>query len=130
MTVCPKCSNPAASTTGKELYPKYPATHGKRYFVCWVCDTRAPRGQSGQPAARMANAHTRRLRQLAHEAFDPLWKTKRMTRNAAYAWLRKALGLSERDCHMSWMSDGELVAVVELSTDKMLELRRAKENPA
>ena len=36
----------------------------------------------------------------AHDAFDALWKSGRMRRGEAYAWLRKRMGLSKEDCHI------------------------------
>lgn len=57
---------------------------------------------------RLANAETRQLKQAAHAAFDPLWKSGSMSRTKAYAWLRDATGLSERECHIGWMSDDDL----------------------
>ncbi len=50
----------------------------------------------------------------AHAAFDPIWKDGRMKRKQAYAWLGEQLGLSERDCHIGWMSDEDLRRVAEI----------------
>jgi hypothetical protein len=40
-------------------------------------------------------------RSRAHDAFDPLWRTGKMSRNAAYRWLANELGLSREECHIS-----------------------------
>lgn len=43
----------------------------------------------------------------AHEAFDPLWKSKAMKRREAYRALAVELGIEERKCHISWMNATE-----------------------
>lgn len=63
---------------------------------------------------RLATEETRRLKIAAHAAFDPLWKSGRMKRGDAYAWLQEQTGLSARDCHMGWMSDDDLRRVIEI----------------
>ena len=63
---------------------------------------------------RVANAATRKLKVAAHAAFDPMWKSGRITRKQAYAWLREQTGLSERDCHLGWMSVVDLKRVAEV----------------
>lgn len=40
----------------------------------------------------------------AHDAFDPLWKSGRMKRGQAYAWMCKALGISRDEAHIGMFS--------------------------
>lgn len=110
--LCPYCNDPAHAVDGRQVYPHRPDLHHRRFYVCWVCRAWAPRAISGAPMARLANARTRRLRQQAHQAFDPVWQKGRMSRSQAYAWLRNALGLTSGQCHMAWMSDSNLEAVI------------------
>ena len=63
---------------------------------------------------RLATDVTRRLKVEAHAAFDRICKSGSMKRKQAYAWLGKKLGLSERDCHVGWISDEDLRRVVEI----------------
>lgn len=48
-----------------------------------------------QPGSPLAKARTE-----AHAAFDPMWKSGRMSRSRAYAWLAKQLGIPKHKCHM------------------------------
>ena len=101
--------------TGREVYPHRPDLFDKPFWACLPCGAWAgchPRTEKRM--GRLANAETRRLKMAAHAAFDPLWKSGRMSRTKAYAWLREKLGLSERDCHIGWMSDEDLRRVVEV----------------
>jgi hypothetical protein len=52
------------------------------------------------PLGRLANAELRKAKMAAHEAFDPVWKTKRMKRGEAYAWLAKKLRVNKDGCHI------------------------------
>lgn len=54
----------------------------------------------GSPVGKPADAKTRKARITAHEAFDRIWRTKRMTRDRAYVWMRHELGLSKEECHI------------------------------
>lgn len=122
MTVCPKCGQPVERVTGKTIYPNHSKLHDRRFLACLICDVRAPLNRKGKPTAALADGPTRKLRQQAHAAFDPLWQRGGMTRSAAYAWLRCTLGMTERDCHMAWMGAADL--------RKVIEVCRQKENPA
>ncbi|WP_329766084.1 zinc-finger-containing protein [Stenotrophomonas geniculata] len=117
---CPVCNCEAKLVTGREVYPHRPDLYGKKFWAClphgaWVgCHPGSERRMG-----RLATAETRRLKMAAHAAFDPLWKTGRMKRTKAYAWLREQTGLSERDCHMGWMSDDNLRRVIEICEGAM-----------
>ena len=41
------------------------------------------------------------MRCKAHDAFDPIWKSKAMNRDQAYEWLGTRLDLHPGDCHIS-----------------------------
>jgi hypothetical protein len=41
------------------------------------------------------------MRCKAHDSFDPIWRSKVMTRNQAYEWLGTRLGLHPDECHIS-----------------------------
>jgi len=52
-------------------------------------------------------------RSVAHAAFDPLWQSGAMSRNAAYRWLSSELGMSRDACHMSQFDAAMCKRVVE-----------------
>jgi len=66
------------------------------------------------PLGRLANPELRRLKQAAHHAFDPLWKTGDMDRRDAYAWLAEKMGISVENCHIGMMDEGQCKSVVEV----------------
>lgn len=66
------------------------------------------------PLGRMANASLRRLKQEAHAAFDPLWRSGDMTRAQAYSWLAQHLGVSDNNCHIGMMDEDGCRAVVHI----------------
>ena len=67
-------------------YPECRSTHG--------CHPNgAPLGIPGDP-------ETKRARMRAHDAFDALWKTKRMTRQQGYLWLRRVMRMSKEEGHI------------------------------
>lgn len=53
------------------------------------------------------------FRSAAHAAFDPLWQSGEMSRNAAYRWLASELGMSRDECHMSLFDAATCRRVVE-----------------
>lgn len=76
--------------------------YGKFYGCSTFPKCRAAHGAhpDGRPLGIPANAETKQWRMRAHDAFDDLWKSGRMRRGEAYAWLRRQMGLSEEDCHI------------------------------
>ncbi len=112
---CPYCGAEATFETGAVIYPHRPDLATKVFWACLPCDawTGCHPGTEKR-MGRLANAATRRLKQSAHRAFDPIWQSGRMSRTKAYVWLQGQLGLSRRDCHIGWMSDEDLRRVVEI----------------
>src|SRR5512135_427626 len=78
--------------------------------LAYLCTTDGCRGRhsahqgTGLPMGRPADARVRGLRREAHEVFDRLWKSGKMKRGEAYAWMRKAMGLSSESGHISMFS--------------------------
>lgn len=56
-------------------------------------------------------------RAAAHDAFDPIWQSGKMTRTAAYAWLAEQMGVSFDDCHMEKFSAEQCRNVIEICRD-------------
>lgn len=122
--ICLYCDREARLVTGTTIYPHRPDLIDKRFWLCspcgaWVgCHPKAnKRGKGGLgdgtvPLGRLANAELRRAKQAAHAAFDPLWRSREMSRSDAYKWLSKALGISPDNCHIGWFDVDECRAVV------------------
>lgn len=65
----------------------------------------------------LANGDLRHKRILAHKAFDPLWKSGRMKKWQAYAWLQAMLGLNEEQTHIAKFSEYMCDQVISLCAD-------------
>lgn len=58
------------------------------------------------------------FRSRAHDAFDPLWQSGEMSRNAAYRWLAQELGIERDDCHMSLFNKTMCEKVIDICEQK------------
>lgn len=77
--------------------------------------------KSTRPLGTLADADTRRARNRAHAAFDPLWKYEtypEYERANAYAWLRQQLGIPEAECHIAMMDVPQCERVVTLCRNR------------
>lgn len=121
---CPYCARPAELVGGNAIYPNRPDLFAKWFWKCSPCGAwvgchppvRHPRrpgiGDGTVPMGRLANAELRKAKQAAHAAFDPLWKSRQMTRAAAYAWLAEQLGISVSNCHIGMFDVDGCKAVI------------------
>ena len=85
--ICPYCNNQAEWVENKEVYGK---NYGKSYmmWLCKPCDSYVGcHNNTRKSLGTLANKETRDWRKKAHKVFDPLWKSKRMTRQKAYGVL-------------------------------------------
>ena len=100
--VCPFCSSTVSLVDSAKVYRR-------SYGFIYLCD-RYPRCDarvgchpgSDKPLGTLADRELRQWRSLAHRHFDPLWKSGIFTsRNAAYKWLAKAMGLPPAKTHVA-----------------------------
>ena len=102
--ICPYCNNPAKLVTGREIYPKRLDLYDKKFYACMPCGAYVGCHPGTERAlGGLANKETREARGMAHQAFDPMWKSGKMSRREAYAWLKKALGAAG-EVHIGNMS--------------------------
>lgn len=66
-------------------------------------------------AERARDRRATKAREMAHKAFDPIWRRRYMTRSEAYLWLALQLGIPVDDCHMGMMTNAECQRVIEVS---------------
>lgn len=94
---CDYCGSRAQYVDSQVIYGR---SYGMIY-LCKPCDAYVGvhRG-TDVPLGRLANAELRKWKCAAHDAFDPLWKSKRMTRHQAYAWLSEQLGIPPKRTHI------------------------------
>ncbi len=71
-------------------------------FDCRPCDAYVgTHKNSGKPLGTLANQELRLWRRKAHAAFDPLWKSGKMGRPAAYRKMRDLMSISADEAHIS-----------------------------
>jgi zinc-finger-containing domain len=104
--VCNHCGQPAQLHTGKDVYPNHAGVVDRYFWVCWPCDAWVGCHQAGdgqQPMGHLAKEDLRSARIAAHKALDGLWNEGEMTREAAYEWLARALGIPSFRCRIAMM---------------------------
>lgn len=98
---CPYCNNPSKKVTGADIYPHRQDLWDIVIYECKPCDARVGCHKgTDKPLGRLADAELRKAKSAAHAAFDPIWKLNVRTRNGAYQWLAKKLGIRPKDCHI------------------------------
>lgn len=77
------------------------------YYACTVEGCRGSHGAhlDGTPLGIPADQATKKMRIAAHAVFDKLWFGVHvgigpMRRSEAYAWMRKVMGMTEKEAHI------------------------------
>lgn len=128
---CQYCNGRAAVLVGGDrIYPHRPDLYEKKFWYCEECGSyvgchpAAQPGKSGGqgdgtvPLGELANAATRRARNLAHAAFDPFWKGIPGGRTKAYRWLAATLNIDKSRCHIGCMTVEQCAAVVRACMER------------
>ena len=114
LRVCMECGETATLASGRDIYPHRRDLYDKRFWKC-VCGAYVGcHGGGMTPLGYPAGPETRKARAAAHAAFDPMWKSKRRSRSAAYKWLALQLGQAPHETHISWMDAETARRVVEI----------------
>lgn len=71
------------------------------------------------PRAKIRHPTVIAARERAHAAFDQLWKSGMMTRDAAYAWLCSVMKLSPREAHIGRMHPEQCDRLVKAVVEKL-----------
>lgn len=96
---CPYCKHPVFVVDSHVVY-------GTSYGLVHKCSNElcdayvGCHKNSDIPLGRMANKQLRKWKILAHNAFDPLWKTGRMTRREAYTYMQKIMKMDRKEAHI------------------------------
>ena len=100
--ICPYCKKEAKLVTGKFVHPFQSRHKNKNYYICVACDAYVGCHKGTRKAlGTLANAELRILRMKVHTAFDPLWRSKVITRKEAYIALSKKLNIPLTKCHIA-----------------------------
>lgn len=123
VVICQYCNKPAKLTTGDKLYPHRPDLSNKDFWECVKCDAYVGCHEGTlNPYGTLANFETRKIRSVAHAAFDPLW-TKGASkifksRRKAYAWLAHELKLKVGACHIGSFDSNRCKDVINVCKRK------------
>jgi zinc-finger-containing domain len=98
--ICPYCGKKAELSTGKRIYPHRLDLHKLLFYVCWKCQAWVGCHKSGRPLGRLADEKLRKAKIAAHDSFDRIWKSGRLTRTEAYKWLAEKLKIPVEECHI------------------------------
>jgi len=122
------CPQKARKVTGRVIYPHRADLQDGIYWYCNNCEAYVGSHKSnGRPLGRPANAALRKERQIAHSAFDPLWKKAvfdpayagsvrdnlavrtitQSARHRCYDFLAYQLKLTKDECHIGMFDAGQ-----------------------
>lgn len=120
---CGECGQPCGLVDGRTVYPTRPDLAEKVIWRCAECGAYVGVHEgTTQPLGAPAGPETRRARERAHGAFDPLWArkmhrdgvSKSEARGAAYQWLAAQLGVAPTDCHIGMMDAATATRAAEI----------------
>jgi hypothetical protein len=114
LTICMECGSQAKLAGGEAVYPHRPDLFSKRFWTCGCGAYVGCHPGTENPLGYPAGPEARKARNAAHAAFDPIWRSKQMTRSEAYKWLASELGQSASKTHISWMDEPTARRVVKL----------------
>ena len=114
-TICPNCGALVTLENSSIVY------NGKDYGWIYLCNN-FPNCNTFVgthkgtiiPLGTLANKELRELRKECHRLFDLLWKSKSISRNDAYKWLRRTMKLSEEDAHIAMFNEDQCTALIKV----------------
>lgn len=119
---CGECSDGGnvEMAPGSVIYPKrsdlwkWPDGTERWWWLCLSCRAYVGTHKGTiKPLGSPAGRETRRAREAAHAAFDPMWQkrqrlsgiSKAKARGLGYKWLAEQLGISFKECHIGMMDE-------------------------
>lgn len=119
--ICPYCNKEALFIDSKIIYNK---SFGMIY-LCKNCNAYVGVHKGTKiPLGNLANKELRDWRIKAHNEFDFLWKSKKMSRSKAYKFLADKMNLKPKDCHIGMFNIEqckELIKFVDKIADEVWE---------
>lgn len=117
--ICLKCKFKPICPIHKCFMKKTEGEYGKFYFCPKLseqaveCEIRATFSEWDK-YYHLSDAETRKSRQEAHAAFDPIWKQLGIPRATCYRWLNKMMKLTSKECHIQHFSVKQCKLVIDL----------------
>lgn len=112
---CPYCGYESELVKGDKIYPHRPDLHHKNFYLCGADNAYVGcHGDTTVPLGRLADPHLRKMKSFAHREFDPLWKSGKMSRHAAYKLLAERMKIDGSLCHIGMFSPAQCGQVVDI----------------
>ena len=91
----------------------------KPFGLRWYCpEPGCPIACLDRVTSTPADGLTRKLRIHCHDEFDRLWKSREMSREDAYLWLRIALNLKKDDAHIGNLNAAQCTKLLACLADR------------
>lgn len=121
--VCNYCKQDSELVSGDIIYPHRKDLHSKWFYLCKPCDAYVGcHPDTQQPLGRLANAELRKYKSCAHAAFDPYWRSGKVSRSQAYQALAARLGILVKNCHIGMFDVHTCKRVIAIClNNKLLE---------
>ena len=118
--VCPYCEEDSKLVSGSDVWPGRSDLYDLKIWECKPCKSRVGcKKNTDIPLGSLANPELRLIRRRAHESFDPIWKSARVSRSKAYADLADYLKLGTSECHIGMMREGMCQRVIDYARGKV-----------
>lgn len=109
--VCPYCGCLSEYVDSAKIYGR---SYGMIY-ACFKCDAWVGVHRGTDIAkGRLANRNLRQWKIKAHEAFDRIWKSKKLQRSNAYYWLSIKMGLPREMTHIGMFNEEQCKQVIKI----------------
>jgi hypothetical protein len=120
--ICPYCMCETIRVTDREIYGPQ-SNYNKSFIQCIENrDHYVGTFSNGQSLGRLADAGLRKLKREGHEVFDKLWQGENATfktRDKAYIWLSRKMGLSKELTHFAMFNDEQCLQSVRIVNSYM-----------
>ena len=116
--ICPYCGMPATLTDSSAIYKG--RDYGK-FWICVPCDAYVGCHSDRPgfiPLGTLANKELREWRKAAHDRFDPMWKSGRMTRHEAYTFMAENMGLRSEEAHIGMFDVQKCKKLIQLIVER------------
>lgn len=120
----------ARLTDGKERYPHRPDLYDIPFWRCDTCGNYVgchhKTKERTKPLGVIATPEILNARKKIHALLDPLWKTKRIKRSQAYAYVTKRLGYTYHNGEIRTMEEArEIYKIVATLHNELVEAQRS-----
>jgi hypothetical protein len=113
--ICPVCSVPMRLKVTERF--RYLNGLPRLFWICpynATCRMLCGAHPDGTPSSTPADAETKAARNRAHEAFDALWKTDRLSRHGAYRWMQRKMGMTRDEAHIGFFDVAQCEQLIGL----------------